>query len=80
MIKFVKDEENYEVRVTTGDDYEVAGELAKDEDGVWCFSYEDQIVAYEDSLEETEDELKDEFENGKNDNMSHYFGSYKYNK
>lgn len=80
MIKFIKDEENYEIRIANGDEYEVAGELVKDEDGVWCFSYGEQIVAYEDSLEETEDELKSEFENGKSDSMIHYFGSYKYNK
>ena len=80
MIKFVKDEENYEVRIMNDDEYEVAGELVRDEDGTWCFNYEDQSIAYDNDLEETEDELKDEFENGKNDNMSYYFGSYKYNK
>ena len=39
MIKFIKDGENYEIRIVNGDEYEVAGELVKDEDGVWCFSY-----------------------------------------
>ena len=79
-LEFVKDEENYEVRVTNGDEYAVAGELVKDEDGVWCFSYEDQCVAYDDDLEEVEDVLRDEFENGLTDDMAHSFGSYSYEK
>ena len=79
-LEFVKDEENYEVRVINGDDYEVAGELVKDEDGTWCFTYEDQSVAYDDDLEETEDDLRDEFENGKTDSVAHSFGSYSYEK
>ena len=79
-LEFVKDEENYEVRVVNGDDYEVAGELVKDEDGTCCFTYEDQSVAYDDDLEETEDDLRDEFENGKNDSAAHSFGSYSYEK
>ena len=79
-LEFVKDEKNYEVRVANGDDYEVAGELIKDEDGVWCFSFEDQSVAYDDDLEETEDDLRDEFESGKTDDMIHNFGSYNYEK
>ena len=79
-LEFVKDEENYEVRVTNGDDSEVAGELVKDEDGTWCFTYEDQSVAYDDGLEETEGNLRDEFENGKTDDMIYNFGSYNYEK
>lgn len=79
-LEFVKDEENYEVRVVNGDDYEIAGELVKDEDGTWCFAYEDQSVAYDDDLEEAEDDLRDEFENGKTDDMAHSFGSYSYEK
>ena len=83
MIKFIKnDEESYEVRVTNGDDYdwEVAGNLVKDEDGMWNFEYGDQSVEYEDSLEETEVDLEEEFENGQTFYMSHYFGNYKQNK
>lgn len=79
-LEFVKDEENYEVRVVNGDEYAVAGELIKDEDGTWCFSYEDQSVAYDDDLEEVEDDLRDEFESGKTDDMIHNFGSYSYEK
>lgn len=79
-LEFVKDEENYEVRVVDGDEYAVAGELIKDEDGTWCFTYEDQSVAYDDDLEETEDDLRDEFESGKTDDMIHNFGSYNYEK
>lgn len=79
-LEFVKDEENYEVRVVNGDEYAVAGELIKDEDGTWCFTYEDQSVAYDDDLEETEDDLRDEFESGKTDDMIHNFGSYNYEK
>lgn len=81
MIEFAK-EESYEVRVVNGDeyDYEVAGKLAKDEDGVWHFNYGDQSIAYEDSLEETTDQLKEVFENGKNDDMALSFGSYNYQK
>lgn len=85
-LEFVKDEENYEVRVTNGDDYdwEVAGTLVKDENGVWSFDYVDdygdQSIEYEESLEETEAELKEEFENGKNDDMALSFGSYSYEK
>ena len=60
-LEFVKDEESYEVRVVNGDDYEVAGELVKNEDGTWCFNYEDQSVAYDDDLEETEKALRDKF-------------------
>ena len=77
---FVKDEENYEVRVVNGDNYEIAGKLVKDEDGTWCFNYKDQSVAYDDDLEETEDELRDEFENGKTDSMAYSFGNYSYEK
>ena len=79
-LEFIKDEENFEVRVINGDDYEFAGELIKDEDGTWCFSYEDQSVAYDDDLQEAEDDLRDEFENGLTDDMAHSFGSYSYEK
>lgn len=79
-LEFVKDEENYEVRVVNSDDYEVAGELVKDENGTWCFNYKDQSVAYDADLEETEDNLRDEFENGKNDSMTYSFGNYSYKK
>ena len=79
-LEFVKDEENYEVRVVNGDDYEVAGELVKDENGTWCFTYKDQSIAYDDNLEETEDNLRNEFENGKTDSMAYSFGNYSYEK
>lgn len=79
-LEFVKDEENYEVRVVNGDDYEIAGEFVKDEDGTWCFTYEDQSVAYDDDLEEAEDDLRDEFENSLTGDMAHSFGSYSYEK
>lgn len=79
-LEFVKDEKNYEVRVVNGDDYEVAGELVKDENGTWCFTYGDQSIAYDADLEETEADLRDEFENGKNDNMVYSFGNYSYKK
>lgn len=85
-LEFVKDEENYEVRVTNGDayDWEVAGTLVKDENGVWSFDYVDdygdQSIEYEESLEETEMELKEEFENGLTDDMALSFGSYSYEK
>lgn len=79
-LEFVKDEKNYEVRVANGDEYAVAGELIKDEDGTWCFTYEDQSVTYDDDLEEVEDDLRDEFENGLTDDMAHSFGSYNYEK
>ena len=83
MIKFIEnDKNNYEVRVTNGSDYdwEVAGNLVRDEDGIWSFEDGDESVEYEDSLEETEAELEEEFEDGKTDYMSLYFGKYKYNK
>ena len=79
-LEFVKDEENYEVRVVNGGDYEVAGELVKDKDGTWCFTYKDQSVAYDDDLEETETDLRDEFENGKTDSVAYSFGNYSYKK
>lgn len=79
-LEFVKDEENYEVRVVNGGDYEVAGKLVKDENRTWCFTYKDQSVAYDTDLEETEAELRDEFENGKTDNMAYSFGNYSYKK
>lgn len=79
-LEFVKDEENYEIRIANGDEYAVAGGLIKDEDGTWCFTYEDQSVAYDDDLEEVEDDLRDEFENGLTDDMTHSFGSYSYEK
>lgn len=79
-LEFVKTEENYEIRVVNGDDYEVAGELAKDKNGTWCFTYGDQSIAYDDNLEETEDDLRDEFEDGKTDNISYSFGIYSYKK
>ena len=79
-LEFVKDEENYEVRVVNGDDYEIAGELVKDKDGTWYFNYEDQSIVYYDDLEETENDLRDEFENGLTDDMAHSFGSYSYGK
>lgn len=72
-LEFVKDEKNYEVRVVNGDDYEVAGELVKDENGTWCFTYGDQSIAYD-------ADLSDEFENGKTDNMAYSFGNYSYEK
>lgn len=79
-LEFVKDGENYEVKVVNSDDYEVAGELVKDENGTWCFNYKDQSVAYDDDLEETEDELRDEFENGETNSMIYNFGNYSYEK
>lgn len=79
-LEFVKDEEKYEVRVVNSEDYEVAGELIKDENGTWCFTYDDQSVAYDTNLEETEADLHDEFENGKNDSMTYSFGNYSYEK
>lgn len=79
-LEFIKDEENYEVRVVNGGNYEVAGELVKDENGTWCFTYKDQSVAYDANLEETEADLCDEFENGKTDNMAYSFGNYSYEK
>ena len=81
MIKFIKDdEESYEVRVTNSDssDWELAGKLVKDDDGMWSFEYGDQSVEYEDSLRETEVDLEEEFENGKAFYVSHYFGDYTY--
>lgn len=72
-LEFVKDEKNYEVRVVNGDDYEVAGELVKDENGTWCFTYGDQSIAYD-------ADLSDELENGKTDNMAYSFGNYSYEK
>ena len=83
MLEFIKiDKETYEVRVAAGGDsnWEVAGVLVKDEDGMWNFEYDGQSIAYEDSLEETKVDLEEEFENGKKDYMSCYFGNYKYNK
>ena len=50
------------------------------EDGTWYFTYGDQSVAYDADLEETEDDLRDEFENGKTDNMAYSFGNYSYEK
>ena len=79
-LEFVKDEEKYEVRVVNSEGYDVAGELVKDEDGTWCFTYKDQSVAYDADLEETEDDLRDEFKNGKNDSMTYSFGNYSYKK
>lgn len=79
-LEFVKTEENYEVRVVNGDDYEVVGELVKDENGTWYFTYGDQSVAYDDDLEETEDNLRDEFESGKTNSMTYSFGNYNYKK
>ena len=46
----------------------------------WCFTYNDQSIAYDASLEETEADLHDEFENGKTDNMIYSFGNYSYKK
>lgn len=83
MLKFIKnDNKNYEVRVASGDgyDWEVAGKLVKDEDGVWDFEYENQSIDYEDSLKETEVELKEDFKNGETNDIAFYFGTYKYNK
>lgn len=83
MIKFIKiDEETYEVRVTTGDEstWKLAGVLVKAKDGLWTFEYDGQGIKYEDSLEETEVDLAQEFDDGKTDHMSYYFGNYRYNK
>lgn len=82
MLKFIKiDEENYEVRVTNGNnhDWELAGKLIKDENDMWCFEYRDSI-AYGYSLKEAETDLEEEFEDSKTDHMSYYFGNYKQNK
>ena len=83
MIKFINtDEKTYEVRVTNCDgyDWEVAGNLVKDEDGMWHFEYGEQRIEYEASLGETEVDLEEEFESGKTDDMALSFGSYKYTK
>lgn len=79
-LEFFKAEENYEVRVVNGDNYEVAGELVKGEDGTWCFTYEDQSVAYDNNLAEAKDNLRNEFEDGKTDSMTYSFGDYSYKK
>lgn len=79
-LEFVKTEENYEVRVVNGDDYEVAGELVKDENGTWYFNYGDQSIAYDNNLAEAKDNLRNEFEDGKTDSMTYSFGNYSYKK
>lgn len=79
-LEFVKAEENYEVRVVNGDDYEVAGELVSGEDGTWCFTYGDQSIAYDNNLAEAKDNLRNEFEDGKTDSMTYSFGNYSYKK
>lgn len=68
------------ITVVNGGDYEVAGKLVKNEDGTWCFTYKDQSIAYDADFEETEADLRDEFENGKTDNMAYSFGNYSYEK
>lgn len=76
MLKFEKqNEKEYEVTVNG----ENAGSLIFDKDqDAWVFDWGEEGVTYESSLEDTMEELRDEFEEGKDDKNSTNFGNYQY--
>lgn len=78
MINFEKENEtSYTVLVND----EKAGELKFDVDqDAWVFSYSEDGVTYENSLSDSMQELKDDFEDGKNDSAVVKFGDYDYEK
>lgn len=76
MLRFEKqNKKEYEVTVNG----ENAGSLIFDQDqDAWVFDWGEEGVTYESSLEDTMEELRDEFEEGKNDENSTNFGNYQY--
>lgn len=76
MLEFEKqNEKEYEVTVN-GDN---AGSLIFDQDqDAWVFDWGEEGVTYESSLEDTMEELRDEFEEGKDDENFTRFGNYQY--
>lgn len=76
MLEFEKqNEEEYEVTVNG----ENAGNLIFDQDqDAWVFDWGEDGTTYESDLEDSKRELKDDFEEGKdNDDFTH-FGNYEY--
>lgn len=76
MLGFEKqNEKEYEVTVNADN----AGSLIFDQDqDAWVFDWGEEGVTYESSLEDTMEELRDEFEEGKDDENFTRFGNYQY--
>lgn len=76
MLKFEKqNEKEYEVTVNG----ENAGSLIFDQDqDAWVFDWGEEGVTYESSLEDTMEELRDEFEEGEDNENFTRFGNYQY--
>ncbi|WP_438616423.1 hypothetical protein [Lactobacillus intestinalis] len=82
-LEFVEDgKDRYDVRVVNTEDkydWQECGELRFDEDqDAWVFDWGEEGVTYESSLEDTMEELRDEFEEGEDNENFTRFGNYQY--
>lgn len=82
-LEFVEDcKDRYDVRVVNTEnkyDWQKAGELRFDQDqDAWVFDWGEEGVTYESSLEDTMEALRDEFEEGKDNENFTRFGNYQY--